>query len=72
MQSHELKQLIKESGREVLREEHLKLCRVLIPYVSDQEMAEIQAKPGSPADYDETESVNMTESQSPSPDGSGI
>ena len=61
MQSHELKQLIKESVREVLREECLKLCRVLIPYVSDQEMQEIQAKLGSPADHDKTEFVNMTD-----------
>jgi hypothetical protein len=61
MESNELKQLVKESLREVLREERLKLCQILIPYVSDKEMQEIQAKLGSPADYQETEFINMTD-----------
>lgn len=61
MEGNELKQLVKESLREVLREERLRLCQVLIPYVSDKEMQEIQAKLGSPADYKETEFVNMTD-----------
>ena len=61
MEGNELKQLIKESLREVLREERLKLCQVLIPYVSDKEMQEIQAKLGSLANYKETEFVNMTD-----------
>jgi hypothetical protein len=34
MEIHELKALIKESIREVLREERMLLCQVLIPYVS--------------------------------------
>lgn len=61
MEAEQLKQLVKDSLREVLREERLKLCQVLIPYVSDKEMQEIQAKLGSPADYKETEFVNMTD-----------
>ncbi|BAU12270.1 hypothetical protein LEP3755_27990 [Leptolyngbya sp. NIES-3755] len=61
MESSDLKQLIKESLREVLREERLKLCQVLIPYVSDKEMQEIQAKLGTPADYKDTEFINMTD-----------
>jgi hypothetical protein len=61
MEGDELKQLVKESLREVLREERLKLCQVLIPYVSDKEMQEIQSKLGSPADYNETEFINMTD-----------
>lgn len=60
MDSNELKQLVKESLREVLREERLKLCQVLIPYVSDKEMEEIQTKLGSPPDPKETEFINMT------------
>lgn len=47
MEAEQLKQLVKDSLREVLREERLKLCQVLIPYVSDKEMQEIQAKLGS-------------------------
>ena len=61
MEANQLKQLIKDSLREVLREERLKLCQVLIPYVSDKEMQEIQAKLGSPADHKDTEFINMTD-----------
>jgi hypothetical protein len=46
METHELRQLVKDSVREVLREERLRLCQVLIPSVSDKEMQEIQAKLG--------------------------
>ncbi len=61
MEVEQLKQLVKDSLREVLREERLKLCQVLIPYVSDKEMEEIQAKLGSPADHKDTEFINMTD-----------
>lgn len=61
MEANELKKLVKDSLREVLREERLKLCQVLIPYVSDKEMQEIQAKLGSPANYKDTEFINMTD-----------
>ncbi|MEP0917745.1 hypothetical protein NC981_13010 [Leptolyngbya sp. DQ-M1] len=61
MQADELKQLVKESLREVLREERLKLCQVLIPVVSDKEMQEIQQKLGTPADLDDSELVNMSD-----------
>jgi hypothetical protein len=61
MEDNELKQLVKDSLREVLQEERLKLCHVLIPYVSDKEMQEIQTKLGSPAHYKETEFINMTD-----------
>lgn len=60
MEANELKQLVKESVREVLREERLRLCQILIPYVSDKEMQEIQAKLGVPADYNSSEFINMT------------
>ena len=55
MEIQELKALIKESVREVLREERLLLCQVLMPYVSDEEQAEIEAEFGSPSDYDDEE-----------------
>jgi hypothetical protein len=61
MEIHELKALIKESIREVLREERMLLCQVLIPYVSDEEQAELNEIFGSPSDYEEEESVEMTE-----------
>jgi hypothetical protein len=61
VEAEQLKQLVKESLREVLREERLKLCQVLIPYVSDKEMQEIEEKLGSPNDYKDTEFLNMTD-----------
>jgi hypothetical protein len=61
MEAKELKELMKESLREVLQEERLRLCRVLMPYVSDKEMQEIQEKLGSPSDYDKSEFINMTD-----------
>ncbi|MEH2240718.1 hypothetical protein [Nostoc sp.] len=61
MEIHELKALIKESIREVLREERMLLCQVLIPYVSDEEQAELNEIFGSPSDYGEEESVDLTE-----------
>ncbi len=60
MEIQELKALIKESMREVLREERLMLCKVLMPYVDDTEQAELEAAFGSPADYQDDETVDMT------------
>lgn len=60
MEIQELKALIKESMREVLREERLMLCKILIPYVDDAEQAELEAEFGSPADYQENETIDMT------------
>ncbi|MDX2240081.1 MAG: hypothetical protein NW224_05290 [Leptolyngbyaceae cyanobacterium bins.302] len=61
MKIQELKALIKESVREVLREERLRFCQVLVLYVSDEEQTEIEAEFGSPADYGDEEVVDMTE-----------
>ncbi|GAB4371121.1 MAG: hypothetical protein Kow00121_12360 [Elainellaceae cyanobacterium] len=60
MEIQELKMLIKETMREVLREERLILCKILMPYVDDIEQAELEAEFGSPEDYDDAESVDMT------------
>ncbi len=60
MEIQELKMLIKETMREVLREERLILCKILIPYVDDVEQAELEAEFGLPADYDEAETIDMT------------
>ena len=57
---HVLKALIKESLREVLREERLNLCQLLMPYVSDDEQAEIDASLGTPDDYSNDEFVDLT------------
>jgi hypothetical protein len=61
MIASELKVLIKESVREVLREERLLLCQILMPYVSDDEQAEIDADFGSPSDYEDDDLVDMTD-----------
>jgi hypothetical protein len=61
MEIQELKALIKESMREVLREERLMLCKVLMPYVDDTEQVELEAEFGSPTDYAEEETFDMTD-----------
>ncbi len=55
-----LKALIKETMREVLQEERILLCKLLMPYVSDQEQTEIEAQFELPDDADETW-IDMTE-----------
>ena len=60
MEVQELKALIKESMREVLREERLILCKLLMPYVDDAEQAELEAEFGSPTDYQDDEVIDMT------------
>ncbi|MGF1518028.1 MAG: hypothetical protein ACFCVB_09515 [Nodosilinea sp.] len=55
-----LKALIKESLREVLREERLHLCQLLMPYVNDDEQAEIDTDLGSPEAYGEDELIDLT------------
>lgn len=61
MEIQELKALIKESIREVLREERMLLCQVLIPYVSEEEQEELDTEFGSPSDYEDEELVDMTD-----------
>jgi len=61
METQELKALLKESIREVLREKRLALCMTLIPYVSDKKIQEIQERLGSPTDYKNADFVNMTD-----------
>jgi hypothetical protein len=56
-----LKEMLKESLREVLREERLALFLLLIPYISDKEMIEIETKFGSPVKYEETEFIDITD-----------
>ena len=60
MENQELKALIKESMREVLREERLMLCKILTPYVDDVEQEELEAEFGSPTDYVKEETFDMT------------
>ena len=61
METQELKNLIKESVREVLREERLLLCNMLMPYVSDQEQKELVQELGKPQDYENEELIDMTD-----------
>lgn len=56
----EIKELIKESMREVFREERSLLCKILIPYVNNTEQTELEAEFGSPTDYSEDEVIDMT------------
>jgi hypothetical protein len=44
-----LKAIIKETMREVLQEERILLCKMLMPYVSDVEQAEIESQFRVPA-----------------------
>jgi len=60
MEIQALRMLIKETMREVLREERLILCKLLMPYVDDAEQAELEAEFGSPSDYSEEEAIDMT------------
>ncbi|MGC1310009.1 MAG: hypothetical protein WA885_22505 [Phormidesmis sp.] len=60
METLDLKALIKESMREVLREERLMLCQVLAPFIDDSEQKEIEVELGSPSDYEADELVDMT------------
>jgi hypothetical protein len=57
-----LKDLIRETMREVLQEERILLFKMLMPYISDEEQSEIVAQFGSPLDEDEDEAwIDMTE-----------
>jgi hypothetical protein len=50
MEIQKIKSLIKKSIREVLREERLLLCKSLMPFISNEEQAEIDVEFGSPSD----------------------
>ena len=56
----ELKEMIKQSVREVIKEERLSLYEILIPYASNKEIDEIHKKYGSPQNYSKEEFVGMT------------
>jgi hypothetical protein len=54
-----LKTIIKESVREVMREEWFKFFEMLIPYVDDIEQADIEAN-FNPVDYKDNGFVDIT------------
>ena len=54
-----LRDLIKESAREVMREEWFKFFEMLTPYVDDQEQAEIEAS-FTPGDYQAEDFIDVT------------
>ncbi|MEH2164099.1 MAG: hypothetical protein V7K38_24365 [Nostoc sp.] len=60
MEIQELKALIKETMREVLQEERLRLCQILIPYINDGEQRELEVEFGIPSDDAEDELIDMT------------
>jgi predicted RNase H-like HicB family nuclease len=55
-----LKAIIKESVREVMREEWFKFFEMLIPYVDDVEQADIEAT-FNPVDYKDDDFVDITD-----------
>jgi|GEM_PF-6171827 hypothetical protein len=57
MEIQQLKALIKETMREVLKEERL-LCKILIPYVSDEEQCELEDEFGVSSLYADDEVVD--------------
>ena len=61
MAAEELKEIIKESIREVLKEERFSLYEILIPYASRKELNEIQKKFSSPKKYSPNDFVDMTD-----------
>jgi hypothetical protein len=61
MEIQELKALIKETMREVLQEERLRLCQILVPYVSDEEQSELEHDFGSPLDDADEQVIDMTD-----------
>jgi len=61
MDTQGLKELIKESVREVLREEWFSLYQMLIPSVSDAEQLEIDQELGLPVEPAENEFIDMTD-----------
>ena len=54
-----LKTIIKESVREVMREEWFKFFEMLIPYVDDIEQADIEAN-FNPVDYKDDSFLDIT------------
>jgi hypothetical protein len=61
MEAQLLRQIIKDSIREVLQEERLSLFLALIPFVNEKEMQEIESKFPSPKEYNRDEFIDMTE-----------
>lgn len=56
-----LRKIIRESIRDVIKEERLTLYEALMPHVSKKEMKEIEKKYGLPSDYKEREFKDMTD-----------
>lgn len=61
MKTENMKKLIKESIREVLKEERMSLYEALIPYVSKNELKEIHKKFKTPKDHNEDDFIDMTD-----------
>jgi hypothetical protein len=61
MEIQELKALIKETMREVLQEERLRLCQILIPYITDDEQSELEDEFGLPLEDADNELIDMTD-----------
>jgi len=58
---NDLKELIKESVREAILEERLKLYEMLIPTISKSEMNNIETLYKNPSNYDKKNFKDMTD-----------
>ncbi|WP_265266634.1 hypothetical protein [Spirulina subsalsa] len=61
METQDLKELIRDTIRTVLREERLTLWLALLPRVSNREMKAIETEFGKPTDYQTEEALDMTD-----------
>ncbi len=58
---NDLKEIIKESVREAILEERLKLYEILIPSISKSEMSNIESLYKNPTDYKKKDFKDMTD-----------
>ncbi|MGH2575060.1 MAG: hypothetical protein ACRDFC_05095 [Ignavibacteria bacterium] len=61
LEKKELKRIIKQSIKEVLKEERLNMLDLLIPEVSEKEMLDIKKRYGSPSKYKKEDFKDLTD-----------
>ncbi len=61
LEKKELKRIIKQSIKEVLKEERLNVLDLLIPEVSEKEMLDIKKHYGNPSKYKKVEFKDLTD-----------
>jgi len=61
VQEKTLRKIVKESIRDVLKEERFHLYEILVPRVAKKELREIETAYGSPSRYHKSEFKDMTD-----------